>query len=93
MASRSKQTEIHPPKLRGEVAIGGVAVEGEFVHSYKYSVVDLQIMCIRMHVTLVYPMYPPLFAFQPEHSLEASCLLTLRGGGVNIVLFMLGSHL
>ena len=29
------------------------------------------------HVTLVYPIYPPLFVFQPEHSLEASCLLTL----------------
>ena len=68
MASRSKQTEIHPPpKLQGEVAIGGIAVETEFVHCYKYSVVDLQIiMCIRMHVTLVYPIYPPLFAFEPE---------------------------
>ena len=74
MASRSKKTEIYPPsKLQG-----GLAVEAEFGHCYKYSVVDLQIiMCIRMHVTLVYPMYPPLFAFQPEHSLEASFLLTL----------------
>ena len=74
MSSRSKQTGIHPPpKLNG-----GVAVEAEFVHCYKYSVVDLQIiMCITMHVTLVYPVYPLLFAFQPEHRLEASCLLTL----------------
>ena len=32
---------------------------------------------IRRHVTLVYSIYPPLFAFQSEHSLEASCLLTL----------------
>ena len=79
MAFRSKQTEIHPPpKLQGGVEIGGVAVEAEFVHCYKYSVVDLQIIiCIRMHVTLVYPIYPPVFAFQPEHSLEVSCLLTL----------------
>ena len=68
MASHSKQTEIHPPrKQQGEVATGGVAVEAEFVHCYKYSVVDLQIiMCIRRHVTLVYPIYPPLFAFQVE---------------------------
>ena len=68
MASRSKQTEIHsPPKLQGGVAIGGVAVEAEFVHCYKYSVVDLQIvMCIRRHVTLIYLIYPPLFAFQLE---------------------------
>ena len=52
MASRSKQTEIHPSlKLQGVVA-----VEAEFVHYYKYFVVDLQIiMCIRRHVTLVYP--------------------------------------
>ena len=43
MASCSKQTEIHPPpKLQGGVVIGGVAVEAEFVHRYKYSVVDLQ---------------------------------------------------
>ena len=82
MASRIKQTEIQPtpppPKLQGRVVMGGLAVEAEFVHCYKYSVVDLQIiMCTRMHVTLVYQMYPPLFAFQPEHSLEASCLLTL----------------
>ena len=66
------------PKLQGGVAIGGVAVEAGFVHCNKYSVADLQIiMCIRMHVTLGYPLYPPLFAFQSEHSLEASCLLTL----------------
>ena len=79
MASRSKQEEIHlHPKLQEMVAIGWVAVEAEFVHCYKYSVVYLQIiMCIRMHVTLFYPMYPPLCEFQPEHSLEASCLLTL----------------
>ena len=39
---------------------------------------DLQIIvCIRRHVTLVYPIYPSLFAFQSEHNLEASCLLTL----------------
>ena len=79
MASRNKQTQIHPhPKLQGGVAIGGVAVEAEFVHCYKYSVVDLQIiMYIRRHVTLVYPIYPSLFAFQSEHNLEASCPLTL----------------
>ena len=79
MASRSKQTEIHPPhKQRGGVAIGGVAVEAEFVHCYGYTVVDLQIiMCIRRHVTLVYPIYPPLFAFEPKQRLEANCLLTL----------------
>ena len=79
MASQNKQTEIHPTsKLQGGVAIGGVTVEAEFVHCYKYSVLDLQItMCIRRHVTLVYPIYPPLFAFQSEHNLEASCLLTL----------------
>ena len=91
MASRNKQTEIHPPPQ------GGVAVEAELVHCYKYSVVDLQIiMIIRRHVTLVYPIYPPLFAFQPQHSLEESCLMTYwyeRGGGVNIVLFISGSHL
>ena len=82
MASRNIQTEIHPPpKLQGGVAIGGVAVEAEFVHCYKYSVVDLQIiMCIRRHVTLVYPIYPSLFAFYAQHSLEASRLLT----GVNV---------
>ena len=34
-------------------------------------------MCIRRHVTLVYPLYPSLFTFQSEHNLEASCLLTL----------------
>ena len=63
-----KQKFIHPlPKLQGGVVIGGVAVETEFVDCYKYSVVDLQIiMCIRRHVTLVYPLYPPLFAFQLE---------------------------
>ena len=74
MASRNKQTEIHPsPKLQG-----GVAVDTDFVHCYKYSKVDLQIIvCIRRHGTLVYPIYPPLFAFQSEHNLEASCLLTL----------------
>ena len=33
-------------------------------------------MYIRSHVTLVYPIYPPLFAFQSEHNLEMSCLLT-----------------
>ena len=50
----------------------------EFVHCYKYSEVDLPIiMCIRMGVALVYPIYPPLFAFQREHSFEVSCLLTL----------------
>ena len=42
-------------------------------------------MYIRMDVTLVYPIYPPLFAFQPKQSLEASCLLPLlvwaRGWG------------
>ena len=80
MASLNKQTEIHPPpKLQGGVAIGGVAVEAEFVHCYKiYSVVDLHIiMFIRRYVTLVYPIYPSLFAFQSEHNLEASCLSTL----------------
>ena len=68
MASRSKQTKIHPPhKQQGGVAIGRVAVEAEFLHCYKYSVVDLQIiMCIRRHVTLVHTIYPPLFAFQLE---------------------------
>ena len=50
----------------------------EFVHCYIYSVVDLQtIMWIRMHVTLVYPIYPPPFAFHAQHSLEANCLQTL----------------
>ena len=55
MTPRSKQTEIHPPhKQQGGVAIGGVELEAEFVHCYKYSVVDLQIiMCIGRHVTLV----------------------------------------
>ena len=63
--------------LQVTVAIGGVAVQAEFVHCCKYSVVDLQIiMCIRRHVTLVYPIYPPLFTFQPENNLEVSCLLT-----------------
>ena len=58
--------------------VGEVVVETEFVHCYKYSVVDLQIiMCIRKHVTLVYTIYPPLFAFQPKQRLEASYLLTL----------------
>ena len=67
-----------PPMLQGGVAIGGEVVETEFVHCYKYSVVDLQIiMCIRSHVTLVYSIYPPLFAFQPKQRLEANCLLTL----------------
>ena len=86
MASRSKQTEIHPPtppprKLQGSYL--GVAVVAEFVHCYKYSVVDLLIiMCIRRHVTLVYPIYSPLFAFQPEHNLEASCLLILLVWGL-----------
>ena len=71
MAFRNKQ--IHSPrKLQGEVV-----VEAESVHCYKYSVVDLKIMCIKRHVTLVYPIYPPLFAFQSEQNLEASCLLTL----------------
>ena len=79
MASRSKQTEIHPPhKQQGGLAIGGVAVEADFVHCYKFSVLDLLIfMCIRRHVTLVYPIYPSLFAFQSEHNLEVNCLLTL----------------
>ena len=60
--------EIHPsPKLQGGVAVGGVVVEAEFVRCYKYSVVDLQIiMCISRHITLVYPIYPLLFAFQSE---------------------------
>ena len=69
---------VAAPKLQGGVAIGGVAVEAEFVHCYKYSVVDLPIiLCIRKSVTLFHPIYPPLFAFQPEHSFEVSCLLTL----------------
>ena len=34
-------------------------------------------MWIRRHVTLVYPIYPPLFAFHAQHSPEASCLQTL----------------
>ena len=60
MSSRNKQTEIHlPPKLQAQVV-----VEAEFVHCYKYSVVDLQIiMFIRKHVTLIYPILP-LFALQ-----------------------------
>ena len=33
-------------------------------------------MWIRRHVTLVYPIYPPLFAFHAQHSLEASGLQT-----------------
>ena len=77
-----KQKFTHSQATRrvsiGGLAIGGVAVEAEFVHCYKYSVVDLQInMCIRRHVTLVYQIYPSLFAFQSEDNLEASCLLTL----------------
>ena len=56
MASRSKQTEIHPPPQaarRGSDRRG--KVEAEFVNCYKYSVVDLQIIvCIRRHVTLVH---------------------------------------
>ena len=73
----NKQKFTHPKLQRG-VAIGGVAIEAEFVHCCKYPVVDLQIIvCIRRHVTLVYPIYPSLFAFQSEHNLEASCLLTL----------------
>ena len=61
-------------------------VDAEFVHCYTYSVMDLQIiMFITRQVILVYPIYPPLFAFQPENSLEVSCLLTLlvsvRGWG------------
>ena len=93
----NKQKFTHP-KLQGGLAIGGVVVKTEFVHCYKYSVVDLQfIICIIRHVTLVYPIYPPLLAFHAQHSLEASCLQTLltceRGGGVNVVLFISGSHL
>ena len=62
----NKQKFTHP-KIQGGVAIAGVAVEAEFVHCYKYSVVDLQIiMCIRRHVTLVYRIYPPHIALQPE---------------------------
>ena len=76
--NKQKFTQLPPPKLQGGVAIGGVAVEAEFVHCYKYSVVDLQnIMCIRRHVTLGYPIYPSLFAFQSKRNLEVSCLLTL----------------
>ena len=76
MASCNKQTEIQPPPPKLQ---GGVALEAEFVHCYKYSVVDLQIMMsIRKHVALVYTIYPPLFAFQPQHNLEVSCLLTLQ---------------
>ena len=86
MASRNKQTEINPPpKLQGGVAIGGVALDAEFVYCYKHSMVDLQIVCIRRHVTLVYSIYPPLFAFQPEQSRsELSADLTgmsVEGGG------------
>ena len=78
MASRSKQTEIQSPQATRRGTIGGVAVEAEFVHCYKYSAVDPQIiLCIRWHVTVVYPIYPSLFTFQPEHSLEVSSLLTL----------------
>ena len=74
----NKQKFTPPPKLQGWEAIRGVAVKAEFVHCYKYSVVDLLIiMCIRSHVTLVYPIYPPLFAFHAQRSLEASCLQTL----------------
>ena len=36
----NKQKFTPPPKLQGGVAIGGVAVEAEFVHCCKYSVVD-----------------------------------------------------
>ena len=98
MDFRSKQTEIHPPlKLQVGIAIEGVGVEAEFVHCYKYPVVGLQIIkCFRRHVILVYHIYPPLFAFQTENSLEASYLLILllsARGGVNIVLFISGSHL
>ena len=97
MASRKKQTEIHPPKLQGWVEIGGIAVEAEFVHCYKYSVVDLQfIMCMRRNFTLVYPIYPPLFVFQLESVSEWTVCWPYwceREGGVNIVLFISGSHL
>ena len=70
--------EVNKQKFTYPKLQGGVAVEAEFVYCNKYSVVDLQIiMCIRRSVTLVYPIYPPPFAFQPENSLEANCLLTL----------------
>ena len=73
------------PKLQEGVATGGVAVDAEFVDCYKYSVVDLQIIvCIRRHVTLVYPIYPLFFAFQSEHNLEASYLLTLGRAQTNL---------
>ena len=79
MASRNKQTEIHPPpKLQGGVAIGGVAVEAEFVHCYKYSVVDLQIiMCIRRHVYTGLPIISATVCISTRNSHEVSCLLTL----------------
>ena len=52
------------------------------------------ILCIRRHVTLVYSIYPPLFTFQPEHSLEASCLQTILVWTWRwAVLFISGGHL
>ena len=47
MASYNKQTEIHQPhKLQGGVAIGGVGSRQSFLHCYKYSVMDLRLLCV-----------------------------------------------
>ena len=49
------------PKLQGGVAIGGVAVEAEFVHCCNYAVVDLQvIVCIIFNVRVVSDVTPAL---------------------------------
>ena len=51
-------------------------------------------MRIRRHVTLVYPIYPPLFAFQAQNTVSKRAVCRPYwcelGGGVNIVFVYFG---
>ena len=57
---------------------------------YKYSVVDLQSNGALLNTTMapILSMYPPLFAFQPEHSLEVRCLYWYERGGAGEYCFV-----
>ena len=86
-----------PPKLQGGAAIGGVGSMQSFLHCYKYFVVDLRLLCVSEWMLHWFTQYVRhcLHFNQNKVSKRAVCrpYWYERGGGVNIVLFISGSHL